>query len=404
MSRILVLSAHGTQLDRRIVGETNALVESGRDATLVSVPTRIEAEGLDPRVRAVVESGGEFESSSSARRVARRLPSGLYGLAQSLWYLFGSGPSPHNTAYFLRNVPAGETFDAIHCHDLKTLPAGIEVRKRQCPRARLIYDAHEFFPFQTINPFFQRYWTRIERACLSEVNLAIAVNQSIAEAMAGLYGTAIPEILYNSCAEPCPAPAGNGDFAKHFGSPSSAGRKIVFQGNLSADRNLRNLTLAFRHLEGRASLFFLGEGTEKERLRSLCRRKRISNVHFGAWTSHRRMMAFVAAADAGVIPYRESGMLNSLYCTPNKLFEFIEAGVAVCASDLPELRRIVREGEIGDVYPMGSEREIAAALDAFLARLDRGEFRPESFDRARERYSWKTQAANLIRWYERLGV
>jgi hypothetical protein len=34
MSHVLVLSAHETQLDRRIVSEANALVMSGREAGL----------------------------------------------------------------------------------------------------------------------------------------------------------------------------------------------------------------------------------------------------------------------------------------------------------------------------------------------------------------------------------
>jgi len=404
MSHVLVLSAHETQLDRRIVSEANALAQSGREVTLVSVPTRMETSGLDSRVRMVVEQEDTFESTSPARSVARHLPEFLKGIAKSLWYLFGSGPAPYNTAYFLRHTPA-ERFDAIHCHDLKTLPAGVGIRRRQCPGAKLIYDAHEFFPFQTSNRCFQHYWKRIERQAIVETDLTITVNESIAEAMAKLYGIARPGVLYNSCERiPGEQDLSEEEFLAHFGAPPSPARSVLFQGSLSTDRNLRALVRAFAKLEGRARLFLLGEGVRDEELRRICAQERIRNVFFGPWVAQERLLGFVRRANMGVIPYLGHVFLNSLYCTPNKLFEFIEAGVPICASDLPELRRIVRGHGIGDVYAMDSPRLISEALSDCLSRLEMGEFSAKTLAAAREKFSWRRQAENMLRWYEQLGV
>jgi glycosyltransferase involved in cell wall biosynthesis len=404
MSKILVLSAHGTQLDRRIVAETNVLAASGRDLILVSVPTRLSAEGLDPRVRVVVEKSDSFESPSVARRLAKRLPAGLYDAAQSVWYRFGEGPSPHNTAYFLRNAP-GDCYDAIHCHDLKTLPAGAAIRERCCPEAKLVYDSHEYFPFQSANRSFQRYWTRIERRAIAEADLIITVNESIAREMADLYSVARPRVLYNSYGAGSSGTAlSENEFLSYFRAPPGDGAKVLFQGNLSLNRNLKNLVAAFPRLRGRARLFLLGDGSERAALERLCRRKRIGNVHFGPWAPQDRLLDFVRAADVGVIPYQGGRLLNNRYCTPNKLFEYIEAGVPICASDLPELRRIICECGIGGVYPMNSPGEIARALSDCLSRRERKEFAAESFASARDRFSWRTQAAKLLEWYEELGV
>lgn len=404
MVHILILSAHEGQLDRRILSEANALVESGRNVTLLSVPTRIEIAGLDERIRLVVQQQDKFESPSPARSAAHLLPKALYDMAKSLWYLFGSGPAPHNTAYFLRHVPEG-AFDAIHCHDLKTLPAGVEIRRRYCPQAKLIYDSHEYFPFQSLNRSFQYYWKKIERKAIVEADLSITINDSISEAMANLYNVRKPKVLYNSYeAGLGDQPISESDFLSHFGASRSENHKILFQGNFSPERNLRRLVQAFELLQGRAELFLLGDGVERAKLQRICTEKGIHNVHFGSWVAQERLMGFVRRADLGVIPYLGHESLNSLYCTPNKLFEYIEAGIPICASDLCELRRIIRGYGIGDVYAMGTIRQIAESITDCLGRLEKGEFSPDRFAKARDYFSWQKQVEHLLFWYEELGI
>ena len=97
----------------------------------------------------------------------------------------------------------------------------------------------------------------------------------------------------------------------------------------------------------------------------------------------RELLGYVAAADLGVIPYNDRHLLNTLLCSPNKLYEFVEAGVPVCASDLPELARFVALHKIGLSGPMSTPRQIAAAIDLCLQAKARGEFTDQSFCQAR---------------------
>ena len=73
-----------------------------------------------------------------------------------------------------------------------------------------------------------------------------------------------------------------------------------------------------------------------------------------------------ASADVGIIPYPHVD-LNSYYCTPNKLFEFIQARLPILANDSPELRRFVHDEGFGLVKPMHSIKEIASAIDCAFA-------------------------------------
>jgi glycosyltransferase involved in cell wall biosynthesis len=54
--------------------------------------------------------------------------------------------------------------------------------------------------------------------------------------------------------------------------------------------------------------------------------------------------------------------LNYAYSLPNKLFDYIHAGLPVLVSDLPELRRVVETYKIGAVVRQVEPQEIAVSL------------------------------------------
>jgi glycosyltransferase involved in cell wall biosynthesis len=380
-----MLSAHRIQLDRRIVSEANALVASGRELTLVSVPTDMGGAALDSRIRVVMpDRTDQSHASGSVELLLSRLSRYL--------------PGP----FFLYMTPR-EQFDVIHCHDLKTLPSAVAVKRRWSPHAKLVYDSHELYPYQWENRGLQTYWSWLERRYIKEADLIITVNESIASKLEELYQVNWPEVLCNSYGViGNNTPVTETAFLEHFGAPEG-GFKVIFQGNLGLDRNLDNLTAAFGQLGEGMRLFLLGTGPAEAALRKLIASKNINNVFIGPWVPQDRLMAYLARADLGVIPYVGETLLNNLYCTPNKLFEYIEAGVPICASDLPELRRVIRGQGIGDVYPMAGPEAIAAAIKDCASRCLRGEFGEERFREARDAYGWPRQEEKLLRIYDQLA-
>jgi len=391
------------QLDRRIVAEVNTLVSSKRAVTLVSVPTVIPRVCLDKRVRVMMPSVTSGAKIQRLSRLAGRAPYQLRDIATAVWYVFGKGPMPIWRDYFLQAAPQ-DRFDAIHCHDLWTLPAGVELRARYSPDAKIIYDSHELFAFQVKSRIVQRYLSRLEEQYIRAADLVITVNESISRELAKLYGTNRPEVIYNSCGAAWnTSPLTQREFLEHFGA-SEDGFRVMLQGNLARDRNVENVVRAFRMLDDSIRLFLLGAGPIETALRKLCRKRQISNVFFGRWVPQEDLLRYVSHANLGIIPYPGNISLNHYYCTPNKLFEFIEAGIPICANDLPELRRIIRGKAIGDVYPMDTPEEIAYAMDECRRRCAGGEFQDSSLQAAREEFSWDRQGEKLLDLYSRLGV
>jgi glycosyltransferase involved in cell wall biosynthesis len=60
--------------------------------------------------------------------------------------------------------------------------------------------------------------------------------------------------------------------------------------------------------------------------------------------------------------------LNYTLSLPNKLFDYIHAGIPVVVSDLPELRRIIKTHNVGWIVPAVEPRQIAQTIEsAFLS-------------------------------------
>lgn len=120
----------------------------------------------------------------------------------------------------------------------------------------------------------------------------------------------------------------------------------------------------------------------------------------------------------GLLPYADippllTGALAGLLCfqatpnnllgTPNKLFEYMSAGIPVIASDFPFIREVVLEADCGLLMQPDDVEEIAAAMTHLLhnpedaRRLGRNGLRA-----ARERYNWQLEEKKLLSLYDSL--
>lgn len=402
---VLMLSAHEAEVDRRVVAEANALAGSGRLVTLVETsPRRPQALREEVVWVGPSEPGpGSSVRPPGLRQLVRHLPERWRHRIRELAYRIGFGADRLVSRQLRSRVP-GEAFDVVHCHDLPTLAAGVAIRAGCGGRSRLVYDSHELFAEQFPTPAFRSYWAHREVALIGEVDAVVTVNSSIATELRERLGCPEPTVVYNSFGLPYDANKllSRAELADLVGDPEPS-YAVVFQGYWTADRNLEGLIEAFSMLGPDFRLYLFGRGPLEARVRLWTRTAPAANVFVGGWLEPADLILSVAAADLGVIPYQGSYSLNHRLCTPNKLFEFIEARIPICASDLPELRRLVEDRGVGHVAPMDSPAEIAEAVRDTRRYAESGAYPEAARESAREELGWRRQARRLLGLYDSLG-
>lgn len=398
--RVCMIVRNPAVRDARVLKEARALADAGYDLTLIGtaepgVPIGEERDGF--RIRRVEPV------PSWVRRLARRpaIPTQATEASPS------ASPSPAKRPQFQAAVrdsivtmrltaAALETpADVYHAHDLNTLQAGFRAARRH--GARLVYDAHELYPeLAGLGAREKARWDRLERFLINRPDAIIVPSASRADEFASRYFIKRPFIVMN-----CPPATAEPDPAS---SPLAALRRtgeslLVYAGAFNANRGLENLIHAAGTIE-RARLVMVGFGSLEGELRRLAAAQG-DRVVFHRPVEHDKVVALAAGADVGLAPYLPVGLNNQL-AAPNKLFEYLHAGIAIAGSDLPDIRTVVRRHEVGAVFDAADPASIASVVRELISS-------PEELARMKKRareasalYTWDAQVEVLLGIYDRL--
>jgi glycosyltransferase involved in cell wall biosynthesis len=397
----VVMLTPDRQIDRRILLSADSLEAAGWDVTIIAMP--LDAQ----EIHHVVRVGSDAVSTNLENRILdayswirARLPMNgrLMRWMKRLAWRYLVDQESFYSKFFYRTASrySPRVFVA---NDLPMLPVAKQLA--EACGARLVYDSHELYSEQEFSDYEKRRWAEIEAKYIGTCDVVITVNESIAIELEQRYGISDVKVIYNS-ERTCNAPAASRCFHEVFGL--SADKKIVlFQGGLSAGRNLEVLVDSMRYVQNPSViLVILGDGLLLQSLQRRARQEGLKErVYFHAAVPQKALLELTAAADAGVIPYQAT-CLNNNYCTPNKLFEFIAAGLPILATDLPEIRKMIQEQEIGLLGDTSSPQKLASLMDSFFSDQQRFAYWKVRISRARQLICWEKEEKKLVEIYEAL--
>ena len=188
-------------------------------------------------------------------------------------------------------------------------------------------------------------------------------------------------------------------------TPSRDGVDIVYMGNLEVARGLLEAIDAIAILAERgvsARLRIIGRGRDERLLRARAAELGLDSkcVEFlGFIESHAEALEIVAQSDVGLIPHRKCESWDTTI--PNKLFDYMAAGIPTVSSNTAPCERIVTETGAGEIFTSESASSLADAIVRATARGRREALGEAGRQAVLDRYNWEHDTAVLEAVLER---
>lgn len=289
--------------------------------------------------------------------------------------------------------------DLLFSNDLDTLLPNFLASKLR--GKALIYDSHEFFtevPELTSRPRVQNVWKAIEKQFLPKVKNALTVNRSIADLYKDAYGIEM-KVLRN-----IPRVRGmvSHNSRQELGLPLDK-KVIILQGSgINMHRGAEEAVEAMRYIDD-AVLLILGSGDVIPQLKQLVRQYSLENrVIFKPRMPYHKMMAHTHVADLGLSLDKDTN-INYRFSLPNKLFDYIHAGIPVLGSNLVEVKRIIQDYGVGEIAISFEPEKLAAQIQAMLASAKVDEWK-QNAQKARAELNWETETKVLSKMIDELNA
>jgi glycosyltransferase involved in cell wall biosynthesis len=289
--------------------------------------------------------------------------------------------------------------EIYHFHDPELIPVGLLLR---ASGKDVIYDIHEDVPKDILSKPYLPIWTRsmiawaagkVENSVAKYFSALVTVTPAIADRFLPLNRRTI--VIFNY-------PYQTEILMAQQPQPWNLRRQsVAYVGSITTQRAIREMVSAMSLLPETLSATLELAGWEDPE--DLCRDKLHGHPgwarvrHYGL-LDQPSTFRLLHEVRAGLVLFHPEP--NHLESIPQKIFEYMGAGLPVIASDFPLWRRILGDAKCGIFVDPLDPREIAGAIEYVLNRPAEAEEMGRRGQAAmRQRYNWDTEAEKLVNLY-----
>jgi glycosyltransferase involved in cell wall biosynthesis len=381
-----VLGAAAT--DPRVLREATALVEAGYAVSIVDI-----------------EEEGNRQREEELRGVSLQhvlMPRAFFSTRFDKFTLFRVTQLFIRTTLRLLQTKA----DIYHGHEVSgLLPCYIAGMLRRKP---VIFDAHEM-------PLFERPVSELGRSRRMLRQLLMVLLTYIVPRCVGVI-TVSPPIVEELCKRyklahvtlirnvPEYREVSRNDRLREYLGVKPEVRIALYQGYLQPNRGLDRLIRAAKYLDPDIMIVMMGKNrkTTEAQLEALIASEGVTDrVKIIPPVPYAELLDWTASADIGLNVASPDYSLNVRYFLPNKLFEYLLAGLPVLSSPLEAMVEVITTYDTGQILPSLEPADIGAAINSMLAdpaALERQ--RNNSLNAARNEFYWEKERSKLIDLYQ----
>ena len=290
--------------------------------------------------------------------------------------------------------------DILVANDLDTLCANYIASK--ITGRKLAYDSHEYFtevPELVLRKFTQSIWRAIEQWIFPKLQFVYTVNDSIANAYFTTYKIK-PAVIRNF---PVKVDETIITRSKTDLLLPKDKKIILYQGAVNIDRGLPEVIEAMQFVNN-AVLLIIGDGDILNELKAkIAQLKLNEKVIFFNRVPFEMLKQYTLHADIGISLEKDTN-LNYRFTLPNKLFDYVHAGVPVLASPLDEIKKIFSAFSIGLLIDSHAPQHIADKINLMLSDLDKRKVWRENCLAASKEYCWQHEENVLKRIYNSINL
>jgi glycosyltransferase involved in cell wall biosynthesis len=286
--------------------------------------------------------------------------------------------------------------DMLFANDLDTLPANYLASLLK--GSKLVYDSHEYFtevPELEGRGFAKVTWEFIEKLIFPRLRHVCTVNESIAKIYEEKYGVKV-RVVRNVPVLSEPPPL---KIRQELSLPQDV-PLIVLQGSgININRGAEEAVAAMQFVS-RAVLLIIGDGDVLPELKKIRDSAKLHDkVLFIPRLPFSELNQYTRQAEIGLSLDKDIS-LNYRFSLPNKIFDYIPAGVPVLASSLPEVKKIIGQYRVGVVTESHDPRQIAEKICYMLADEGRRREWKENTLKAKKELCWQNEEKVLFSVFE----
>jgi len=369
--KIVMLLSNPATFDQRPLKEAHSLCRSGKQVTILAWDRELETE-----------ADSVFQDGLVIKRMRVRAGHGTPFLTVPKLILFYAWCVAHLT---------GTAADAIHCHDVDTLPAGFAARALKLWRPRLVYDMHDlpeaflrFFPLTNVT---QKIFLSTARSATA---LVVVVNDRFVSHLGRLgFQRSRLVVVMNS------PPIESGRMGRRRGGVFN----VLYYGWLGEERGVKLIVEAVRGLEG-VVLTIAGRGELEPYIREAASGD--PSIRFLGWLRMEDLEPVIVQAD--LIPsLYEPKTRNAQIATPGKLLTAMSLSIPSLVPAGTYQAEIVERFHCGitvNWQDAGDVREAILQLSTNRALYDN--LAQASYAAFVSHFSWEVMGERLAEAYDRI--